>query len=224
MKIFAVFFCTLLCLPFFSHAQEAVAEATVDIAIETSSFVPSWYDGRAEPAAGAPVRAIATITGGTEGYSYRWEVNGTVLPSTESVATFTAPMGQEFRIRVDVQQNGGVAASKERIVPLSEPEIAFHESSLLYGTVQNAIDEELVLVGDEVSVRAVPYFMARDIFSGAHNTEWKLNGRTIEGNGNVRDVLTLRNEGGAGTFMVEFAARNTDSLTQYAQHAFRITF
>lgn len=211
----------LLGMPLTTFAQEASA---VDIIIESDSYVPAWYEGRAEPSAGAPIRAIAVTSGGVEDPSFRWEVNGAVLSATGTVATFNAPLGQEFRVRVDVSSNGAVVASSERIVPLSAPTIAFYESSLLRGTLQNAITDEFVLVGEEVSIRAVPYFMARDIFSGAHQTEWRLNGRAIEGDGAVRDVITLRNEGGTGTFLVEFAARNARSLTQYAQHAFNITF
>lgn len=226
-------------MPFIAHAQlgdipyaatSAAALQEVDIIIEADTFVPAFYKGRREPSTGSRVRAIAVLNNADQaGYRYQWEVGngafGGGQKSSGNVVTFSAPLGDQFLIRVDVFNSAGTRiASNQRYVSISEPEAVFYEDSLLRGTAENAVRERYTLVGEEVSIRAVPYFMDRNIFSGKYDLGWKINGEEVTGMTDTDEVITLRNNGGSGTFPIEFALRNAQALTQYVQDKFSITF
>lgn len=209
-------------------APQTTPSSNVEIIIEGDTTAPSFYRGRREPTAGSTVRAIAVLTDGSnpDSYIYQWEIDGNILGGTAisggNVVSFTAPLANEFLIRVFVlDADGNRIDSTQQYVTLSEPEIVFYEENLLRGATQIALPKEYILVGDEVSIYASPYFVSNNIFEQDHELVWEVEGDAVE-----RDsqTLTLRNNGGTGLFHVEFSLRNLRTLTQYVRDAFTVTF
>lgn len=239
MKVVTIAVCCLLLLPFTAGAQfvketpstESVEPDLVDIIIEADTTSPSFYKGRREPSAGSTIRAIAVLQNAQQedSYAYRWEVENDVIGGGavlgQDVIVFTAPQTDQFRIRVDVIDLAGKAiASEQRFITLSEPMVAFYEDSPLRGVSGIAIPDNYVLVSEEVSVRAEPYFVSQDIFLNDYDLSWHIDGREVSNPTANPQVITLRNNGGSGTFTIDFVLHNLLSLTQSVRNAFTITF
>lgn len=213
------------------EATRVFTPRSVDIVIEADTYAPAFYEGRREPSPGSLVRAIAIMSGtDPETLSYRFEVDGAVLGGgaargRQSVQFQVPQFSDGFTIRVDVYDDAGVlVATSQRIVSMSTPRTVFYEDSLLRGTSHNAIRGSHTLVGEEISVRAVPFFMDRNIFSGTYNLAWRANGEDVTGFADAVDVITLRKNGGEGAFPVEFTLLNGRSPLQQASGGFSIIF
>lgn len=235
MRMLAAALCGIFFAPVFAHAQfgglldiasDAPELMDIDIAIEADTFIPAFYEGRREPSPGSSVRAVAVISGtDSAAYRYRWEVDGAILNEDGNVAYFTAPFRNEFRLRVDAFNSAGErVASQEEYITASEPSVAFYADNLLHGTAKTAISRTYTLLGEEISIRAVPYFMDADIFAGGIELSWHVDGEEVTGLAEDEDVITLRNTGGSGTIPIEFMLRNLNSLTQYVEGKFSLTF
>lgn len=202
-------------------------ESTVDIAIEADTIAPAFYAGRHEPAAGSTIRAVAVVSGHLSStLTFRWEINGTVIPGQNTnTLSFTAPLGTSFRIRVDVfDAQGTRIGTDEAMVPLREPIITFYPINLLRGTLHAAVTDTYILTDDEVSVRAEPYFMDRDVFEVSHKVTWKVDGRPVTDLLSDPQVITLRRTEGTGSANVSFTLQNGVAFGQRAEGTFTLTF
>jgi hypothetical protein len=225
MRIMLMIAISALFWPFSTFAQSA--DSPVDIAIEAATIAPAFYAGRHEPAAGSRVRAVAIVEGHlSSALTFRWEVNGNVVSSEHgNTLSFAAPLGTSFRIRVDAfDAHGTRLGSDEEIVPLREPIIAFYPLNLLRGTSHTAITDTYILTDDEVSVRAEPYFMDRDVFDVSHKVTWKVDGRPVTDLLTDPQVITLRRTEGTGSADVSFTLQNGVAFGQRAEGTFTLTF
>lgn len=227
MKALVAGICCLFAVPFFALAQESATTtaASVDIVIEADTVVPAFYEGRQEPSVGSPMRAIAIVNdAGLDSYTFRWELEGRVETGDDTLV-FTAPLGSPFRIRVDVfGPTGAAVASNERYISLSEPEVVFYPNNLLRGLSATAIGEELILTGDEIEVRAEPYFVNRNLFRGPYELIWRAGGARVEGSANDPQTIVLRRQEGAGATRIEFALQNLQTFSQRIAGAFLVKF
>lgn len=224
-------------LPLHGSAQSAAVGTAsnslpqAEVVIEADTYVPMFYKGRAEPTRGSTVRAIAVVSGigDPENYNYQWEVAGEVIgggPLTgQNVVTFKTPIGDTFIVRLTVTTPAGQrVASAYKYVSVSEPELHFYEDSVLRGTTEVVVPETYVLVGDEVRIRAVPYFMDREIFAGEYEASWEVNGDDVTDLADNPQVITLRRVEGSGEFAIEYTLQNLRALTARVASSFTLTF
>jgi hypothetical protein len=118
---------------------------------------------------------------------------------------------------------GRTVGSASVEVVSARPELYFYEDNPLRSTSKQAIGETFALVGDEVTVRAEPYFTASDILNDDVLLQWSLDGREIENFGSDPQAITLRGTGGSGDARVGFKLINSESL-QFLQDFFTIHF
>lgn len=168
------------------RAEKTIVPSRVDIVLEADTLTPAFYQGRALPSTGSQVRAIAiphTASGqAPEAFSYQWKLDNEVLyggPVTGvHTANFEVGLGKNQVLRVDVLNNSGViVAAKSIFIPRTEPELLFYEENPLRGINNIAIQSPHILVGEETSIRAEPYYMARTIFDSSPLIEWEIDGR-----------------------------------------------
>ena len=95
---------------------------------------------------------------------------------------------------------------------------------MLRGHSHTAIGETYVLTGDEVNVRAEPYFMDAGVFSSPHELMWSVDGNSVAEQLDDPQTITLRNNGGTGSFVVQFSLQNGVAFGQRVSDSFRLTF
>ena len=209
-------------------AQESIQ---VDLIMEADSRTPSFYAGRALPVANQQLQitAIPHSSSGMSpgGFTYRWKLNNTIL--------FGGPVAKLSQIIIVVPDrpsilgvtvygtNGSEVGSAYVEIQPAQPELYFYEDNPLRSMSRTAINGTHILVGDETTVRAEPYFTASNISSNAITLKWTLDGQVIQNFGSDMQALTLRGTGGGGKARVGFELRNTTSL-QFLQDFFTIQF
>jgi len=208
-----------------------VTPSIVDIIVEADTRTPSFYKGRALPAAGEPVTVTALPHTGENSnpgsFFYTWKLGTDVLyggaVAGRNRASFTMPRNQTY-LSVEIKTREGKRVAKETVaLKPSDPELYFYEDNPLRGLSARAIGGVLPFIGEETSIRAEPYFVATDIFTANAKIEWAIDGRPVT-LGNNPGTLTLFNAGGGERANVGFSLINRDSLLQSVRDSFTILF
>ncbi len=185
---------------------DPTASAAVDIVVEANTYTPSFYLGRAEPISGSQIKLVAIphIEILARAASYRWQVAGKNLdnePKAEfQSVTIAVPVGSSLNVKVEVfDKSGKVIATKTDLITISDMNLAFYENNPLRGLNKVAIDQDLIMVGDEISVTAIPYFSNSSDINTNLKTYWTVDNKeyapenlwkiTIERNQLNRDSL-----------------------------------
>lgn len=210
-----------------------IVPTEVDIILETDTYVPSFYKGRALPSSGVLVRAIAVLhtreSVDPSTYTYTWSYNGSVLFGGpirgKQVAEFTMPQYESDRLMVLVTNGKGEAVGR-KVVVLSpaDPELHFYEESPLRGMSRKAIRGDLLLIGDETTIRGEPYFMDMSPQDRSTTFEWSMDGSTIQNDSAIPNAITLRRTGGGGSAFLGLRILTGDTVPQYVEDGFTITF
>lgn len=212
--------------------ENVIRPSQTDLIIEADTRTPAFYNGRALPVGDERVRATAIphVSGGgsPESFTYTWKLDNTVLHGGpvrgQFQTTFRMPKSSA-RLEVSVFDSSGNRVSGESItITPAAPELHFYEDNPLRSMSRISIGEQFTLVGDEVSVRAEPYFVARDIFNINPVIQWTLDGKHIQNFADEPNVLTLRGTGGSGDATVGFELINQQSLLQFLRSSFTIHF
>lgn len=214
-------------------AKKVITVGDVSLIIDSDGMAPLFYKGRTLPSSGSIVQATAVPNLGysatPESYTYTWKLNDRVLgggPATGAYkAIFDMPISRDNYLQVDVSDAAGATvASKNILLPKAEPEVHFYVDNPLRGLSRIAVNQTLPLLGDEVSVRAEPYNLGRNIYTSNLLQEWQIDGRTIENPNSDKQIITLQNGGGTGNFSILFHMRNLKRLQQGVKGSFNIQF
>ena len=208
-----------------------ISPSVIDLIIESNSNVPVFYKGRALPTQGAPVRIVAiphtALGSDPSDFTYTWELNQKVLfggpIKGKAVADITMPEYAHGLLTVTVVDSHEQLVGK-KLLDLTgvQPELHFYEENPLRGLSQKAIGDTLVLVGNEVSVRAEPYYAElqspRDL-----QYEWRLDGTKVDTPDSDPSSITLRTTGGEGSSNVSFRLTDQTALSRVFG-SFGVTF
>jgi hypothetical protein len=210
-----------------------IIPAAVDLILESDTYVPAFYRGRALPSGNASIRAIAIPHVGTSvspsSFTYRWELGGGVLFGGpirgKQSADVTMSRFANERLSVTViDQNGVLVAQKTITLNPIEPELHFYEDNPLRGLHERAILGSLTLIGDETTVYAEPYYMNTDLTAESVDFAWSINGEETSYKNPDQHTITLRKSGGSGSALIELKTLTQTKIPQYLRDAFSIIF
>lgn len=207
------------------QARRVVHPGYLDVVVEGETYTPHFYAGRRVPSAGSEV-ALAAVTqlydeSGhrllSEDLRFRWRLNNKTIAEGVGVerVTFTMPNTSAIVSLVAEREGRAVGSEYMEIEPVST-EAYFYVHSPLRGLSQKAIGDGERLPYEEVTLRAMPYFMSDDVLQDAQY-RWALNGSDITGETDDPLSMVFRNTGGAGTAEIAFSIRNLQALLQSAQ-------
>lgn len=214
--------------------SETITPSAIDIIIESETRIPTFYKGRALPTSGGDLRLIAFpsiyssngVIARTQNLIYTWKMNSQVVKSGVgmNVLTITMPPSDTPLIELTAETADGLArhTSYIRITPKIAQTI-FYEENPLYGVSRNAMPSDITLLSEEISIRAEPYFMSKNIFNNAQSG-WNINGVPADNLSSDPQTITLRRSGSAGSARIDFSIRNLKSLLQSAAGSFTIHF
>ena len=151
----------------------AIIPTEVDLLIDSDSYVPPFYKGRALPSAGTSLRlqAIAHLKrpGGSivpaSDIIYTWKQNGRVVGNVSgrgkaSVILPSPTLYGRSVIEVDVSSSDNTLSGSASItIPSTEPVLTLYEDSPLLGiTYYRALGAQTAIPDTEMTFAAVPYF------------------------------------------------------------------
>jgi hypothetical protein len=213
-------------------AKRVVEPVYLDIIVEPQTRVPAFYRGRSLPSIGSQINATALVNGNQikpEELLYTWRINnetieGGTLRSQNSVS-FTMPRGKFATLSLEVRRVQGGETLAKRLLDITNntPLLHFYEKNILLGFSTKAVGDSLSLIGNELTVRAEPYYLDLNVFNRPDHLEWEIdNTPTANPGGNPYEVTLSRTSLG-GSSIIGFHVRDLDQVLQGAQSSFRIT-
>lgn len=210
-----------------------ITPVKIDIVIEGITEIPHFYKGRPLPSRESEVRANAIITTGSTinrtSLGYDWRMNNEPLSGGsirgKSGINFKMPLGLETYIGVTIQEGSKVIGSKTIVVPAAQPEILFYEENLLRGTIAKTLDSNHIVSGNQITIRAVPFYTSPFFDNDNIELGWTLNGSTIDNSRALEEnVLTLRGSGSQSRASIGFRLLNNSTIGQSIRSGFNLQF
>lgn len=211
---------------------KTIIPINIDVIIEANTSVPVFYRGRSLPSQGAPIRVVAIPhtgdTNNTALLTYKWTLNDKVLLGGPVVGKqsidITMPTFKNARLTVEVTDpNNKLIGEETTILSASEPELHFYEYNPLLGLSRKSVKSPLVLLGEEATIRAEPFFMGKTD-NDTILYEWELNSQKVENKDSDSHMITLRPTGGGGAAHIHLRVANTIELFQNTENSFQLQF
>lgn len=209
-----------------AELYDSGANLDIDLIIEANTYVPYFYQGRREPAAGSSARAIALVlSSNITPASYLWRIGSQNFTTSVPYFDFVIPqIGGDLAVTVTALNAQGqrLDSATELVRPVT-PKVLFYENNELRGLSQIAIGKSLPLIGEEISVRAEPYFFGvRSLIAEAVGN-WTAGGMEVVLGENWREVAILRPEGKEdGKTEVQLKVRNRSNLSEGVSGSFEL--
>ncbi|NOY35546.1 MAG: hypothetical protein GXP44_01335 [bacterium] len=210
----------------------------MDILWEAMTSTPVPYKGKALPSVQSYVKATAVpflFSGGktisASDLVYSWYLNFKINKNASGAGKqhfiFKIKDNGDYTITVRAS-NRSNSVVFERSVTVSAddyaPEILFYKTDPMKGVFYNkTVGRELNLNGEEISVRAEPFFFARGAL-GKLLYRWKMNGKAIRP-GPVPSIVDFRLKPDvSGSARVDLTVNNPVNVLQFASEGFKINF
>jgi hypothetical protein len=201
--------------------SHSITPIRTDLIVTADTLAPGFYKGRKEASAGSRVLVSAlTFTPPSQvgGYTYLFEVGGVVqnsgVPTAKNSTEFESGFEREVVVAVSVYRNGTIIDVASTVITLTEPEVHFYERNLLRGLLHTALRSPYLVIGQELRVRAEPYFIDSAMVASALEHIWKINNIPVAATPeDPRELVLLRGEGGDSA-RVTFEMYNLAKLLQ----------
>jgi len=199
-------------------ATPVVKASNVDIIVEANTYIPYFYGGRAEPTAGNSIRLVAlTEEVGEQSLTYRWKLGNIYTVTNNPVLeTKLSQIEEVVLIEVTVINSNNIVIGKgSEFVSVSEPKILFYEDNPLRGTSRVAVQDNLILIGSETTIKAEPYFIGTESVETL-NANWSGNLTMEQTEGDWRFIyLKSNDEAGAAKGKMMLKVANPLNLNEY---------
>lgn len=196
-------------------------------------YVPPFYKGKALPTSGSMIRAVAipntnTIKSGQGSISYTWKNDGsTKLDASgynKNSYTFKNSMfDSKNTITVTASSVAGNYNAENTIdIPVYDPKIIFYKKSPTEGVLYNkALDKEITLLEDEITIVAEPYFTSLNGNEDKFTYKWQINGNSIA-TPSKKTELTVRPSSRGGYATIGLVIENLSELFQKVSNQLRL--
>ncbi len=209
-----------------NQTPDADSTNSIDLIIEADTYAPYFYKGRREPTPGSQARLVAVLPPEIRPASFRWQIGSSNLTSIAPRVSFRVPdLNREFRVSVTALDGSGkVLANAAELISVSEPEILFYETNSLRGASTVAIGDSLTLIGDEISVKAEPYFFNLGSSLAETTGTWSANGIDLIGNRrDWREIVIRKASSTPAETKVHLSVRSLRNLAQTISGTLTVT-
>jgi len=213
--------------------QKNIKPVYLDVIIEPQTRTPDFYQGRSIPSESSTINATALLSGNgfrNSDLMYVWKVNNKVIDGGalrgRNQVSFTTPIGNSFVLSVEVSElDGTVITSRNIILPSVKPTLLFYEVSALFGVSEKAIDESLVAIGNNITVRGEPYYLDINTYNNPTISNWEVkNGNYAKVGSSPYEVSVQYNGANSQRTLLSFHVRDTQNLIQGAKGSIEIKF
>jgi len=216
-----------------------IIPASVDILVESDSYTPPFYRGRALPSAGTNLRLEAIPHFSREGSPvdgsellYTWRRNGSVIAAVSgkgsSRVTIPAPhLFSSDRISVEVRAPDDAQIGEASVrIPSVEPHLALYENHPLFGFRHSlALGASTFIPDAEMSFQAVPYFSeARSASDPLLHYAWRVNEVPVAGDTAKPSELTINAANSNGVALISLELTHATNFYIQSAHTWNVTF
>jgi len=198
-----------------------------------SGYVPPFYKGKALPVSGGLIKVLAipntkTIQSGIGSLTYTWKNNNeTNLNASgynkNSFIVRNSMFEDKNMITVNVSSVGGSFRAENTIeVPTYDPKLIFYKKSPTEGILYaKALDKEISMPEDEMTIVAEPYFSSFREDENAFIFNWSINENNIQ-TPSKKTELTVRPNSRGGYATISLVIENMNALFQNISNRLRI--
>jgi hypothetical protein len=219
--------------------QIIIAPAEIDLLWEAQTYTPPFYKGKALPTFKSLVRVTAiprwnTLTSDPTQYSYKWTYNriqgmagglgknSVVVPAGWPSSQVPIAVETSFAESADSTWTG----YQNTTIPTSNPKLMFYEQAPLLGIqFDQALSGVKNKSGNEVVIRAVPYFFSTDNYL---NNEliytWRINGNNVATGMDAMNMTIPKQGKGAETYNIGLRIQNPKRILQEGNAQAGISF
>jgi hypothetical protein len=218
----------------------AIQPASVDVLWEAvDSYVPPFYKGKALPAPGATIKAVAVpqikkfngVMYSPESLVYTWKRDLDIVQAASGFNKqfFTFRNGlfnNEEDIRIEVEsQDGYSSAAESTNINLYQPEIRFYEEKSGEGVLfQKELTSNELTRDNRTTIVAAPFFFSKEGALNSINYRWQINDRIIATPKNRNKVTIQKNNEEGGLVNIKLTLESSRNLFQEASQLFKIKF
>jgi len=211
-----------------------ISPSEVEIMWESADgYTPPFYKGKSLPVSGSLIRAVAipntdTIKSGIGSISYTWKNNGDAVPDASgynknSYVFKNSMFDSTNEVTVTASSvNSNYAAENTIQIPDYAPKVIFYKKSPTEGVLyNNALNKEISMPEDEMTIVAEPYFMSVKGNENNFTYNWQINGEDIT-TPTKKSELTVRPTSHGGFATINIAIENLKELFQKASNQLKI--
>ncbi len=200
----------------------------IDLLVDSDSYVPPFYRGRALPSAGTTIRLQAipyfkNSSGSripSSDIIFTWKQDDRVIGTISglgkaSVVVPAALLYGSTDIEVDARSSDDTSFGTATItVPSVEPPLTLYEDNPLLGiTYYRALDANTSIVDSEMTFAVVPYFAQIRSPNDPHLTyAWTVNGSDISPNTQDPSEITLNAKNSSGAAIIGLSLSQSNNI------------
>ena len=217
-----------------------IIPSEVDLLLESDSYTPPFYRGRALPSAGTSIRlqAIARFvrSGGTlvpqNQITFTWKRNGQVVGNVsgqgKSSAALPAPslFGTDSISVEAVSADGTFSGATSIRIPSTEPILTVYEDHPLFGLLyHSALGTQTFIPETEMTFVAVPYFaQATSPNDPRLEYAWRVNGKAIPADSTKPSEVTINSNNTPGTALLSLELTHVSNFFMDSSGSWSISF
>ncbi len=223
-----------------ARARMIIIPTELDLLIDSDSFIPPFYRGRARPSAGTNLRleAIPRFKRGGGAYVanpdliFTWRRNGEVIGEVsgrgKSTAIIPAPhlFGTD-RVTVEVRTSDGLLSNEAGLSSVSiQPVLTLYQDHPLFGILYNqALGRTTFVPESEMTFAAMPYFaQARRADDQALSFVWRVNDTEVKPGGTNQNKITINAQNSTGVALLGLELTHATNSYVDAKGLWNITF
>jgi len=221
-----------------SSRAVTLAGNDMDVLWEAMTSVPVPYEGKALPSVQSRVKATAVPFLFYRGRRipasdlvYDWYLNFKINKNASGAGkrsfVFRAKNSGDYTITVRASNRSNTVAFEKSVTISADdyaPKVLFYKTDPMEGVFYGkAVGRELNLSGEEISVRAEPFFFAKEALKRLRYG-WKMNGEAIRPDGAPNTVDFRLKPGVSGSAQVDLTVNNPVNVLQFASGGFKINF
>lgn len=206
--------------------QILITPSEIDLIWEgADTYTPPFYKGKSFASAESLIRVVAipsntAIKTSPKNLVYTWKRNNKTVQAAsgygkDSYTFQNSELSNEEVISVTASTvDGSYNATKTINIPIINPKIIFYKKSPTEGVLyNNALQDETFLAEDEMTLVAVPYFLATSGKENNFSYGWKLNDKDID-TPSKKTELTIRPASRGGYATISLVIENLNTFFQ----------
>lgn len=218
------------------NKQIVIAPSEIDLLWEAQTYTPPFYKGKALPTYKSLVRVSAiprwnTLVSDPSQFIYKWTYN--------RIQTIGGGLGKNSVVIPAGWPNSSVPIALETSltesswtgyqntnIPTSEAKLVFYEQAPLLGIqFDHALMGAKSVSGNEIAIRAVPYFFSTDNYLNSELIyTWKINGNNIVTGMDPMSILVPKQGKGAESYTIGLRVQSPKRILQEGNTQAGISF
>lgn len=218
----------------------AIIPTHIDLLMDSDSYTPPFYRGRALPSTGTQLHLQARVyfkhTDGalipSSSIIYTWSRNGEVIGSVSGVGhssvTIPAPMlyGTDTISVKAISMDNTLSGTASIKIASVDPVLTLYENHPLFGIIYHqAMSANTFIPDSEMTFAAIPYFAQAQSANDAHlQYAWQVNSAPVAGNDSHVSEITINADNFKGPATINLSITHTTNFLINPSGSWSVSF